>query len=56
MKGWGKEPIHHMDPDRPLIQLTDRDARAAGMIRLRAVGEAPLYIMKVCLMQAPAVV
>lgn len=26
--------IHHSNPDRPLIQLTDRETAAAGMICL----------------------
>lgn len=32
-----REPINHGDPDRLLIQLTDRDTGAAGMICLRAL-------------------
>lgn len=35
--GRGREPMHHSNPDRPLIQLTDRDTGAAGMICLRVV-------------------
>lgn len=30
----GRERIHHSNPDRPLIQLTDSDTAAAGMICL----------------------
>lgn len=46
-------PIHHNDPDRPLIQLTDRHRSSRDDLSPGgAAGCGPLNIMKVCEMHA----
>lgn len=54
----GREPIHHNNPDRPLIQLTDRRHRGSrdDPSLSAAVGCGPLNIMKVCEMHASGLV